>query len=191
MDWLHDRPAILDVERKNGIETSTGNNFGNVHFGRHGRGDFSVAGQPTAADHSPETFFDDQRTRRIGQCVREAVVLVVGTDENVGAVERVAVYWVVVGESAVGRQYIPRIVDMEVGQPEPQREVDARHAGSRNVLGYKLPLRKNGVVFGKFVFCVGRFVRIDLRKSCGSHRSRPASCFECDIQLLEFPLFRP
>ena len=51
---------------------------------------------------------------------------------------------------------------MKIGQPEPQREVDACHAGRRNVLGYELPLRKNGVVLGKFVFCVGRFVRIDL-----------------------------
>ena len=78
--------------------------------------------------------------------MRQAMVLVIRTHEDVGPVERVAVHRVVVGEAAVGSQHVPRIVDVEVGQPEPQREVDARHAGSRQMLGDELTLRKDRVV---------------------------------------------
>ena len=39
--------------------------------------------------------------------MRESVMLVVGTDEDVGTVERVAIHWIVVGESSVRRQHVP------------------------------------------------------------------------------------
>ena len=82
-------------------------------------------------------------------------MLVVRAHEDVGPVERVAIR-VVVREAAVGGQHVPGIVDMEVGQPEPQREVDARHTGSRQMLGDELPLREDRVVLGQFRLRVGR-----------------------------------
>ena len=114
-----------------------------------------------------------QRPGNIGQRMREAMVLVVRIHEDIGPVERVADR-VVIGEAAVSGEHVPGIVNVEVGQHEPQGKVDAGHAGSRQMFGDELPLRINGVMLGQLRFGVGCVVRIYLAADFADRRrNRP------------------
>ena len=69
------------MKRQDRVEAFAGDNFGHVNIGRNGRLDFSVTGQSAAADHAPKVFFDDERTRRVGQRVGQAVAGEMSADD--------------------------------------------------------------------------------------------------------------
>ena len=48
----------------------------------------AIAGQPTGSHHSPKSLFLYEKTRLIRQCVSEPVMLMVGVNHNVGAIQR-------------------------------------------------------------------------------------------------------
>ena len=99
------------------------------------------------------------RVASVSAC-RQPMVLVIGAHEDIGPVERVTVR-VVVGEAALGGQHIPGIVDVEIGEHESQRKVDACHTGSWQLFGDELTLRIECIVLGQFRLGVWSIVRID------------------------------
>ena len=105
-------------------------------------------------------------------------MLMIRAHHDVSAVERVPL-WVVITECVVGREHIPRIINVKVFEHQPQREVHAGNSCTRTsgrcVFRNHLPLREARHVFAQLSVRVRRLCRID---TCADFSDRIEIRFE-------------
>ena len=101
-------------------------------------------------------------SRAVSRCVREAMVLVVGAHHDVGSVERVA-SGIIIVESVLVGEHIPRIVHMKILEAEAQGEMNTGNGNGWHVLRHHLALGEPAMVLGKFSQRVRRVGRVNTR----------------------------
>ena len=106
LDGAHHCPTILEMCSQYGVDHGARAHSSHVLLGTHAGSDCAVTREAASTHHAPERFVCDNRARRVSECMRQAVMLMIRAHHDVSAVERVPL-WVVITECVVGREHIP------------------------------------------------------------------------------------
>jgi hypothetical protein len=125
-----------------------------------GRLVLAVARHAACADHAPKPFFLHEEASRVGERVRDSMMLMARMNHDIGAVER-RTGGVVIEKRAAGRQNIPRVVDVEIEHSQAKREVDGSDVVAAYIDRHELALGKHPPMIFELFRGIRRLSRID------------------------------
>ena len=152
-------PAIVQVGGQDRIDHFPGFYFGNIIVGGNLGRNLVVARQATATDHSPKIFRRDQIPGGPSQRPSEAMVLVCRMNKQICPVQGVTC-GVMIQKCSVCGQGVPRIIEVEMSEPNHEGEVSSGNSSRGLMNRDELAFGEKAMVGGEFRVGVGTLGRV-------------------------------